>query len=136
VLTGADRRLEPVYDGRVTEQAAVDALVVELAKRFDARLAPWLDHPPQTNEAGRSAGIMAGLLWLATRTTPRYELVEIGASAGINTMLDRYAYDLGGVSRGRPPRRCASFPNGAGLGHPWRTSRSPAWRAATCARST
>src|SRR5690606_25373365 len=30
-------------------------------------LAPWLDGPPQTNEVGRAAGLMAGLLVLADR---------------------------------------------------------------------
>lgn len=99
-LTGATDALAPVYAGKVTEQAAVDALVTDVARAFDAQLLPWLDGPPQTNEAGRSASVMAGLLWLAQRTTSRFELLEIGASAGINTMMNRYGYDLGGVVAG------------------------------------
>ncbi|WDA40103.1 DUF2332 domain-containing protein [Erythrobacter sp. BLCC-B19] len=96
VLTGADERLGAVYRGEVTDQAAVDALVLHLAHRFDARLLPWLDGPPQTNEAGRSASIMAGLVWLAQRVRlPRFSLFELGASAGVNTMLDRYFFRLG-----------------------------------------
>ena len=63
-------------------------------------LLPWLDHPPQTNEAGRSASVMAALLWLSQRLGPRFELNEIGASAGINTMLPRFRFDLGGVEVG------------------------------------
>lgn len=100
VLSGADTRLAAVYSGTLTDQAAVDTLVVELAVQYATRLLPWLDHPPQTNEAGRSAAIMAGLLWLAGRLGPRFELAEIGASAGINTMMDRYAYNLGGIVAG------------------------------------
>lgn len=96
VLSGADGRLAEVYAGRITDQAAVDALVLDLARRYDAQLVPWLDGPPQTNEAGRSASIMAGLLWLAQRVeTPRFDLFEIGASAGVNTMIDRYFFRLG-----------------------------------------
>jgi len=96
VLTGADERLGAVYRGEVTDQAVVDALVLDLAHRFDARLLPWLDGPPQTNEAGRSASIMAGLVWLAQRVrVPRFSLFELGASAGVNTMLDRYFFRLG-----------------------------------------
>jgi len=38
---------------------------------------------------------MAGLLWLAQRVVPRFELFELGASAGVNTMIDRYHYRLG-----------------------------------------
>jgi len=96
LLTGADDRLAAVYAGEITDQAEVDALVLDLAHRFDARLLPWLDGPPQTNEAGRSASIMAGLLWLAARVRfPRFDLFELGASAGVNTMIDRYFFRLG-----------------------------------------
>jgi hypothetical protein len=64
----------------------------------EAALLPWLDGPPQTNEAGRSANFIAAMLWLAEQGLPaRFECLEIGSSAGINLMLDRYAYDLGGV---------------------------------------
>jgi len=100
LLTGADERLAPVYAGEITDQGAVDALVAELVERFDKRLLPWLDGPPQTNEAGRSASIVAALLWLAERTGKRMELLEIGSSAGVNTMLERYRFDLGGAQIG------------------------------------
>jgi hypothetical protein len=99
-LTGADDRLVPVYDGAITDQAEVDAIVAAVTADHDARLLPWLDGPPQTNEAGRSASFMAGLLWLAGHLGPRFELNELGASAGINTMMDRYHYDLGGTKAG------------------------------------
>ncbi len=108
LLTGADDRLAAVYAGEITDQAEVDALVLDLAHRFDARLLPWLDGPPQTNEAGRSASIMAGLLWLAARVRfPRFDLFELGASAGVNTMIDRYFFRLGEteVGPGASPMR-------------------------------
>lgn len=108
LLTGADTRLAQVYTGAITDQAQVDALVLDLAERFDAQLLPWLDGPPQTNEAGRAASIMAGLLWLAQRVKmPRFDLFELGASAGVNTMLDRYFFRLGDTEvgpRGSPMR--------------------------------
>jgi hypothetical protein len=43
---------------------------------------------------------MAGLLWLSQRLGPKFEMNEIGASAGVNTMMERYRYDLGGVEVG------------------------------------
>jgi len=101
-LSGAEPELAPVYAGEVTDQAEVDAIVARAAIRFDAELAGWLDSPPQTNEAGRSTGVMAGLLWLSARIGPEFELIEIGASAGINSMMHRYAYDLGGTRAGPP----------------------------------
>ena len=99
-LSGEDRRLEPVYAGLTNDQAAVDEIVADMAVRYDARLMPWLDGPPQTNEAGRSASFMAALLWLSERLGPKFEMNEIGASAGVNTMMGRYFYDLGGVKVG------------------------------------
>jgi hypothetical protein len=100
LLTEADVRLEPVYRGDVTDQADVDAIVAAVVADHDAALLPWLDGPPQTNEAGRSASFMAGLMWMSGRLGPRFELNELGASAGINTMMERYHYDLGGVMAG------------------------------------
>lgn len=100
MLSGEDRRLEPVYAGLMTEQGTIDEIVADMAVKYDARLMPWLDSPPQTNEAGRSASIMAALLWLSEKLGPKFEMNEIGASAGVNTMMERYFYDLGGVQVG------------------------------------
>jgi hypothetical protein len=102
LLTGDDDRLVPVYRGEITDQPAVDAIVAKVTADHDARLLLWFDGPPQTNEAARSASFMAGLLWLAGKTGNRFEINELGASAGINTMMDRYHYDLGGVTAGSP----------------------------------
>jgi hypothetical protein len=99
-LSGADQRLAAIYAGDLVEQVLVDECVAAVARDWDARLLPWLDHPPQTNEAGRSAALVSGLLWLARELGPRFELNEIGASAGVNTMIERYRYDLGGVAVG------------------------------------
>jgi hypothetical protein len=65
-----------------------------------AQLDLWLDGPPQTNEVGRSAGLMAGLLVLAERFGLPFALYELGASAGLNTRLDRYSYRLGETAAG------------------------------------
>ncbi len=100
LLTDTDRRLEPVYAGLTTDQRTVDAIVVDLVQTYDARLLPWLDGPPQTNEAGRSWGFVSALLWLSELLGPRFEINELGASAGVNTMMDRYHFDLGGVTAG------------------------------------
>lgn len=99
-LTGRDDRLAPVYHAIVTNQPAVDAIVGAVVCDHDDGLLPWLDGPPQTNEAGRSASIVAALLWLSGRLGPRFELNELGASAGVNTMLDRFRFDLGGTVAG------------------------------------
>ncbi|MGB3167250.1 MAG: DUF2332 domain-containing protein [Alteraurantiacibacter sp.] len=99
-MSGEEDRLGDVYAGLITDQGQVDAIVTDAVDTFDFRLMPWLDSPPQTNEAGRSASVMGALLWLSERLGPAFELNEIGASAGINTMLGRFAFDLGGVRVG------------------------------------
>ena len=99
-LSGADDRLAPVYAGRVTDQSAVDAVIAAVVRDHDAELLGWFDGPPQTTEAGRSGALAGGLLLLAARFGPDFELLEIGSSAGINTMIERYGYDLGGVRTG------------------------------------
>ncbi len=94
-LSGAAPELAPIYAGEAAEDAAVIGGVMT---SHQAALLPWLDGPPQTNEAGRSANFIAAMLWLAERGLPaRFQCLEIGSSAGINLMLDRYRYDLGGV---------------------------------------
>ncbi|MEP2737208.1 MAG: DUF2332 domain-containing protein [Erythrobacter sp.] len=100
VLSGADTRLEAVYSGGLTDQNAIDALILELAETHDDALLPWLGGPPQTNEAGRSASIMAGLLWLSGKVGAKFDLFELGASAGVNTMMERYHYKLGETETG------------------------------------
>jgi hypothetical protein len=99
-LTGAEPRLAAIYDGSITDQHEVDSLICAIVVDHDAAMLPWFDSPPQTNEAGRSSSFMAGLSWLSGRVGPRFELNELGASAGINTMMERYHYDLAGVQFG------------------------------------
>lgn len=100
VLTGEDRRLEPVYAGLVTDQGQVDAIVCDLVETYDTRLLPWLDGPPQTNEAGRSWAFMAALKWLSPKLGPKFAMHELGASSGVNTMMERFRFDLGGTMAG------------------------------------
>jgi hypothetical protein len=75
---------------------ALGTVLVEQAAALD----PWLDSAPQTNEVGRSAVLMSGLLVLADAFSLPFELLELGASAGLNLQLDRYGYDLGGTTAG------------------------------------
>ncbi len=94
---GADAALNAVFEARTDGVARV---LRDSVARHDAALLPWLDGPPQTNEAARSAGLMSGLLHLARRYGPRIEVLEIGSSAGLNLMIGHYRFDLGGIGVG------------------------------------
>ncbi len=115
-LSGAAAELAPIYaDAEDLNDAAIVAGAV---RRHDGTLLPWLDGPPQTNEAGRSANFIAAMLWLAERgLPPAFQCLEIGSSAGINLMLDRYHYDLAGVQVGPQPGVMAFAPEWRGT-HP------------------
>ncbi|MES2044225.1 MAG: DUF2332 domain-containing protein [Pseudomonadota bacterium] len=100
VRAGNDEELAGLFAGQVTDEAAMIAALNRVLVRNDTALLPWLDGPPQTNEAGRSAALMTGLLEIARRHGPRLEILEIGSSAGLNLLIDRYRFDLGGVTVG------------------------------------
>ena len=97
-LSGRAPALATIYAG----DAADDLTIVRaVANEQSGWLLPWLDGPPQTNEAGRSSGFAAAMLWLAHQGLPFFfEPFEIGSSAGINLMMDRFAWDLGSVRVG------------------------------------
>ncbi|MFN7028998.1 MAG: DUF2332 domain-containing protein [Sphingopyxis sp.] len=115
-LAGSAHELAPIYaDAEDINDAAIVAGVVA---RHEAALLPWLEGPPQTNEAGRSSNFIAAMLWLADKgLPPRFDCLEIGSSAGINLMIDRYHYDVGGVHVGPQPGAMAFTPDWRG-NHP------------------
>ena len=79
-----------------------DAVIADTLAAADGFIADWMREPPQTNEVARSAAIMAALMTLRSKVDLPVELLELGASAGLNLNLGRYAFDLGGVRVGDP----------------------------------
>ena len=97
VLAGKDAELAAIFSGEIDDQPAVIAGLRGALKRHDAELLPWLDGPPQTNEPGRSGALMLGLMEIARRSGPKLDILEIGSSAGLNLLIDRYRIDMGGT---------------------------------------
>lgn len=115
-LAEAEPALAPLYRNVPADDAAILAAAMT---RHETALLPWLDGPPQTNEAGRSSNFIAAMLWLAERgLPPRFACLELGSSAGINLMLDRYRYDLGGTRVGPEPGVMQFAPEWTGAAPP------------------
>jgi hypothetical protein len=78
------------------------------------QLRSLVTRPVQTNEVGRSAVLYGGLLALGGPI----RLLEVGASAGLNLLCDRFAYEVGDQVLGDPaspvrlvqPWALASYP--------------------------
>ncbi|MEJ7647505.1 MAG: DUF2332 domain-containing protein [Nakamurella sp.] len=101
--------------------AAFRSLVVE---QPDA-VREWLDRPPQTNEVGRSAALMAGLLAITRATPLPIRLVEIGSSGGLNLLTDRFSFsDDSGRVHGDECSSVQLVGAWAGPG-PWTDPRTP-----------
>ncbi len=93
VLAGEADELAAYYPtaGGSWSSAGVDAVLDLLARRGDD-VRRLLDQPPQTNEVGRSAALLGGLLRAVDRHPLPVRLFEIGASGGLNLYADRFRY--------------------------------------------
>jgi len=99
--SGAAPSLAAIYPPNAApDDAAIWEILAGCLVSHAPQLEPWLDGPPQTNEVGRSCGLMAGLLVLADRFDKPFALYELGASAGLNSLLDRYGFQLGETRAG------------------------------------
>jgi hypothetical protein len=100
VLDKADPALTAAYPPAQVPDDTLWAAIEAAFERHEARIMAALDRAPQTNEIRRSAALLPALWWLQERVGARpIELSELGASAGLNLMLDRFAIKTpGGVA--------------------------------------
>lgn len=85
------RRWYPSIGGRWDAEAAWPDISLA-ASDHAGQLRAALDQPPQTNEVGRAAALIGGLLTLTRQSGLPIRLFEIGCSAGLNLRADQYRY--------------------------------------------
>lgn len=116
VRRGQARRLEHLYPPyHAPDDDELWSAVVETIGVHDVAATAFLESPPQTNEVSRSAILLGGFLTIAAATGKPLALAELGASAGLNLLFDRYSFDLGEGRRWGPnsPVRIACAWTGA-----------------------
>lgn len=102
VLAGRDAVLAAVYPPQEATEADLRAALQNAIARHDLALSASLDSAPQTNEIARSAMLLPGFLEIARETTLPLALHEIGSSAGLNLLFDRFHYRYGDAEWGDP----------------------------------
>lgn len=70
--------------------------ILGAASDHSADLREALEQPPQTNEVGRSAALIGGLLRISREFGYPVRLFEIGSSAGLNLRADHFQYRFAG----------------------------------------
>lgn len=96
VLTGQDAGLVAAYPPQDVPDRQLKTALASALSAQEAFIVDWISSPPQTNEVRRSAVLIAGTHALVARTGTRtLRLSELGASAGLNLMFDRFALVAG-----------------------------------------
>ncbi len=89
------RRWYPSTGGTWDAESAWPDVTLAAANHADM-LRAALGQPPQTNEVGRSAVLIGGLLRINSEFGLPIGLFEIGSSAGLNLRADHYRYRFAG----------------------------------------
>ena len=113
VLRGQAPELAAFYPsagGDSSAEGAEDAFLATVAEHAGA-LRDETAQPLQTNEVGRSGALVGGFLVVAERFGLPLNVLEIGASAGLNLRWDRFLYEARGQTWGDPrsPVRLCDF---------------------------
>jgi len=102
VLSDADEELATAYPPHAADVGDLTRILPGAISRNDATLGHALDSAPQTNEIARSAMLLPGFLTIAREAGLPLDICEIGSSAGLNLLFDRFSYDFGGKLWGDP----------------------------------
>ncbi|MBO6724353.1 MAG: DUF2332 family protein [Rhizobiaceae bacterium] len=100
VLAGADDALKSAYPPNQASNTELAEALGGAISRHDGFLHDYLSSAPQTNEVARSGMLLPGFLTIACETGLPLAIREIGSSAGLNLVFDRFRYVYGNAAWG------------------------------------
>jgi len=125
VLGGLEHPLSQVYAG--ASEADPGPLFVEVCLDQREAIAGLLQtRHTNTNEVGRSAALGPALTQVAMQLGQPLGLLDIGCSAGLNLLCDRYLLDYGPAGSTGPPDAAVRVRSEVRGGHPPIARRLPA----------
>ena len=125
LLEGLDHPLAAVYAG--VSDADPGPLFVDVCLRNRGRVLDMLaTRHTNTNEVGRSAVLGPALTTVADELGAPLGLVDVGCSAGLNLLCDRYLLDYGAAGTTGPPDAAVRIACEVVGGHPPIASALPA----------
>jgi hypothetical protein len=103
-LTGRDKDLAALYPANNPHWRMDEVWPVarDFLKRDPEWAAQFLQFAPQTNETRRSIALLLGFLTFAKQWAGPIDMLEIGASAGLNLNWDKFTYRAKTWSWGQP----------------------------------
>jgi hypothetical protein len=97
VLTEPEGSLAQVWPQQARDWTMEEAwpVAAETLRARESWVREFLKSPPQTNEVRRAVGLWPGLCTAAEAFEGPMDVLELGASAGLNLSMDRFHYDGG-----------------------------------------
>jgi hypothetical protein len=118
VLSGADSGLAEAYPPNNVSDPVLARMLADAIARNEERLLRSLECPPQTNEIARSAMLLPAVLTVVRKTGLPLSVNEIGSSAGLNLLFDRFHYRYGDVGWGDKTSPVRLAPEVSGIAPP------------------
>jgi hypothetical protein len=91
LLSGQNPALKACYPPPTMPLVNLRKAVQAALRDHATHILQWLNYIPRTNEIGRSAELIATALMLERRFNQPLIVSELGASAGLNLLFDRFA---------------------------------------------
>lgn len=89
VLSGQAPALAQAYAAGGTPD--LERIIAETIQTHSRAILEFIEHAPQTNEVARSAVLIAGAWFLGAVSAAAFDLLELGASAGLNLNFPLYS---------------------------------------------